>query len=514
MRRFVLALLLSTGASNAQSFDAVDVHASITSSTTVYMRGGVMRGGRMEIRTGSLLDLISLAYDVGTTKVVGGPTWLGNDRFDLVAGAPASTNQETARKMLQSMLADRFALKIHKEMRPMPAFVLSPGRAKHKMKPATSDGPSTCKDVSQPAAANTGAFTELQCRNITMGQFIDTLRNFAGVYLPAAVFDETALAGAFDFDFKFHQRNQLAAAGGEATNVFDAVDRQLSLKLEPQNRPQEAMVVESINRNPTPNPPGVVSKLPPAPPAEFEVAIVKRSPPDVPPRGKVEGGRVDAEGLTLKQLIMIAWDLNNDQLVANLPKFADTNKFSITAQAPIPEGATSITEVDEISLLQMVRNLIQDRFQMKSHMEERPVEGYVLSAPKPKLDKADPAGRTECKEGPGKDGKDPRNTNPILNRLMTCTNMTMAQFAEQLPLRVNGYVRTAVLNSTGLDGPYDFTLSFSGVNLYNASTADNPNGAISLAEAADKQLGLKLALEKRPMPVLVIDHLEENPTEN
>ncbi len=516
MRPFTVLLLLSAGLLNAQSpvFEAADVHASTSTATTVYMRGGVMRGGRMEIRTGSLLDLISLAYEIDSRKIVGGPTWLGTDRFDIVAGAPAATNQETARKMLQSLLAERFGLAIHKDTRPMPAFVLSAGKSKHKMKTSAAEGPGGCKDVSQPAAANTGASTELQCRSLTMAQFTENLRNFANIYLPNAVFDETALGGAFDFDLKFHQRNQLAAAGSEGLTIFDAVDKQLSLKLEPQNRPQEAMVIESVNRNPTPNPSGVAAKIPPPPLREFEVATIKRSLPDAPQRGSVQGGRVDVDGFTLRQLIMASWDINSNNLIADLPKFADTNKFSVTARAPIPEGATDASEVDEIILLPMLQALLNDRFQMKSHLEQRPVEGYVLSAPKPKLDKADPAGRTECKEGPGKDGKDPRNTNPILNRLMTCTNMTMAQFAEQLPLRVNGYVRTAVLNSTQLDGPFDFTISFSGVNLYNASTADNPNGAISLAEAVNKQLGLKLELEKRPMEVLVIDRLEENPTEN
>jgi uncharacterized protein (TIGR03435 family) len=42
----------------------------------------------------------------------------------------------------------------------------------------------------------------------------------------------------------------------------------------------------------------------------------------------------------------------------------------------------------------------------------------------------------------------------------------------------------------------------------------DPNGALSLPDAVNKQLGLKLELKKRPMQVLVIDHVEEKPTEN
>jgi uncharacterized protein (TIGR03435 family) len=100
--------------------------------------------------------------------------------------------------------------------------------------------------------------------------------------------------------------------------------------------------------------------------------------------------------------------------------------------------------------------------------------------------------------------------------------MTMAQFAEQLPQQVNGYVHSAVLDKTGLTDAYDFTLSFSGIGILQNSLqgpgqpggAADPNGALSLPDAVSKQLGLKLELEKRPAPVLVIDHVEQKPTEN
>jgi uncharacterized protein (TIGR03435 family) len=138
--------------------------------------------------------------------------------------------------------------------------------------------------------------------------------------------------------------------------------------------------------------------------------------------------------------------------------------------------------------------------------------------------KADPTTRTGCYEGPGPDGKDPRVANPLLSRLLYCRNMTMAQFADQLPLQANGYVHSAVLDKTGLADAYDFTLSFSGIGILQnslqgpgqpgAGGAADPNGALSLSDAVSKQLGLKLELEKRPAPVLVIDHVEQKPTEN
>jgi uncharacterized protein (TIGR03435 family) len=102
--------------------------------------------------------------------------------------------------------------------------------------------------------------------------------------------------------------------------------------------------------------------------------------------------------------------------------------------------------------------------------------------------------------------------------------MTMAQFADQLPQQVNGYVHSAVLDKTGLTDAWDFTLSFSAYGILQeslrgpgqpgAGAGADPTGALSLSEAISKQLGLKLDLEKRPAPVLVIDHVEQKPTEN
>jgi uncharacterized protein (TIGR03435 family) len=86
----------------------------------------------------------------------------------------------------------------------------------------------------------------------------------------------------------------------------------------------------------------------------------------------------------------------------------------------------------------------------------------------------------------------------------------------------NGYVRAPIRDATGLDGFYDFSVNFSGINLLPgarfdpnaASASSDPNGSLTLPEAMQKQLGLKLDMEKRPFPVLVVDHAEDKPSEN
>jgi uncharacterized protein (TIGR03435 family) len=358
-----------------------------------------------------------------------------------------------------------------------------------------------------------------------MEQFAQDLHNMGFGYLANPVVDQTGLQGSWDFDIKWTGRNQLALAGADGISIFDALDKQLGLKLTAQKLPVPVVVVESVNQKPTDNPSGLATILPPRAPAEFEVATIKPSMPGATNQmGKLEHGRMDVQNFPLKTLVFIAWDINGDELLAGAPKFMDSARYDITAKGPAPPPGT---EVDFDDLRIMLRGLLEDRFQLKTHMEERPVDGYVLTAVKPKLQKADPSNRTGCKEGPGPDGKDPRIANPVLSRLLTCQNMTMAQFVDQLPNWANGYAHVTVLDSTGLTEAYDFTLSFSAVGLLRGGgipgrppgpaggdTASDPNGAVSLPEAVNRQLGLKLELKKRPMQVLVIDHIEEKPTEN
>jgi len=233
----------------------------------------------------------------------------------------------------------------------------------------------------------------------------------------------------------------------------------------------------------------------------------------------------------MRQLISIAWDINMDELVANAPKWIDDTKYSILAKTTTAvSGSGAAMNVDIDDLKAMVRALITERFKLKTHYEDRQVTAYTLISDKPKLTKADPANRTGWKEGPAPDSKDQRTA--ILGRMITAKNMTMAQFAEDLQRMANGYIRVPVEDQTGLEGAYDFTLVFTPINILNAGRgrggADpaaaggganlpapaDPTGALSLYDAVNRQLGLKLEMRKRNMPVLVIDHIEEKPVDN
>ena len=531
-------IALMSGAAFGQSaeaapkFELADVHPSArTTNQNPFMSGGVLRGGRYDLRRASMVQLISTAYGVDADKVLGGPNWLELDRFDVVARAPANTSPETIKLMLQALLSDRFNLVVRKDNRALPAFVLTVGKGKPKLKEAEGSGATGCQAV--PEKTEPGVlphFGILQCHQETMEAFARVL---SGMGLTAPVVDSTGLKGSWDLDLKFTPRVLLATAGADGITIEDALDKQLGLKLEPQKVSTPVIVVDSVNEKPSPNAPGVITSLPPAPPAEFEVADIKPSAPDAQQMGRIQpGGRLDLQGFTLKMLINIAWDINDDEMLAGGPKFLDSTRFNVIAKtSSATSGQANAPNIDIDDLRLMLRALLTERFKLATHMEDRPVSAYTLTAGKPKLKPADTSNRTGWKEGPAAASKDPRDTTPILSRLVTCQNMTMAQFAEQLPRIASGYIHSAVQDDTGIEGAFDFTLSFSPAGIIQAAgrggpgrggdappasgatpSASDPSGALSLFDAVSKQLGLKLEMHKRPLPVLVIDHVEEKPT--
>jgi uncharacterized protein (TIGR03435 family) len=359
------------------------------------------------------------------------------------------------------------------------------------------------------------------------------------------VVDQTELKGAWDFTFRYTPKIPAGIqTTGESIPIFDALDKQLGLKVEPSTVPMPVIVVDSVNQKPAPNPPDVEKSFPPLP-TEFEVAEIKPSAPAPNggrggaggPRPEIKNGRIFLPGITLKNLIQVAWDVNGDDMMVGAPKWMEEDRFDVIAKAPsgVAVGdlapSRSAVPVNIDALRPMIQALVVDRFKLATHREERPVNAYVLSANKPKLKKADPTSRTKWQEGAAPDTKNSKNSNPSLGRLVTCQNMTMAQFAELIPNIAPGYVHTDVADATGLEGGWDFTFSFSPAGVLqiagvkggdaaapsagsNAPEASDPSGAISLFDALNKQLGLKLEARKRPMSVLVIDHVERKPVDN
>ena len=218
-------------------------------------------------------------------------------------------------------------------------------------------------------------------------------------------------------------------------------------------------------------------------------------------------------------LIEEAWDIPwapTNEVLPGAPKWVDSSRFDIVAKTAPGEGGVSNSDIRR-----MLRALLIERFRMVTHYEDRLGPTYELVAAHPKLKEADPSRRTGCTVDHNLE------LGPALSRLIICQNTTMAQFADQLQRLALEYTNwTRSHRHHGDQGAWDFSVRFSPPSLLQntgggGNTADpsgaapaDPNGAISLFDALQKQLGLKLEMRKRMTPMLVIDHIEEKPTDN
>lgn len=530
------------GAENETAFEIADVHIS-PKSYTAFFRSSGPRGGRYEIHNATMVDLIRMAYEMEPDKILGGPSWLESDRFEVIGKTPPDATLESVRPMLRALLADRFGLVVRKDSKPLPAYALTAGK-KPKLQKADGTGDTGCKPQSQqggegsirmvmngsPLTLGPGATILYSCRNMTMPAFAGQLRGMMFSTLGTSpVTDKTGLEGAWNFDLKWSMQMMGFVGmmdGSERITMSDAIEKQLGLKLEKEDVPTPVLIVEKANEKPAPNPPGVADALPAIPaPKEFDVAVIKPSASDF--RGgrfQIQpGGRVTIVAMPMHFLLNQALTANSDEQMSGVPKWADSTRFDI-------EAKTSVAiSYDRESLGPLLRALLEERFGLKTHTEERPVTTYTLVATKPKMKKADPSERTYCKNT-----QPPPGTPPALSRMITCQNITMERFADQLQNFAGGYLSWPVTDSTELSGGYDFTLGFSPQGYAQLLQmgrggrgggggavpggpeveAADPGGAVTLFEALEKQLGLKLEPRKRNMPVTVIDSLNETPTEN
>ena len=527
-------------------FEIADVHLS-PKTANAFVRTAAPRNGRYEIKNATMLDLIRIAWGFDADKILGGPNWLELDRFDVIAKLPSVAAADAAKTMLQSLLHDRFKLVVRTDTRPLPSWALAVGK-QPRLKEADGSGSTGCKlqtgsgppgegggrlITSGPDGTATminlgpGAMIRYSCRNMTTTAFAEGLRSMMGVSLGTnPVLDETGLKGIWNFDVKWSLPFIGLANGGEQVSVADAIEKQLGLKLESRQIPKPVIVVESLNRTPGVNPPGVAEALPPIPaPAEFEVADVKLASPELQGTPRMMGCRMMpggrrfvCDGMPMRLVIGRAFNTNNNDQIVGLPSWADTVRLDITAKAPAEAVTGAGLDMDAVA--PMLRALLAERFKMTYHSEERPMPAWSLVAAKPKMKKADPDSRIFCKTGVAPPGAPPGS------QTVTCQNATMALFAERLQNLAQG-LNWPILDATGIEGGWDFTLTFSRLPVTigpgrsgdaglpgGLPVASDPGGGYTIFEAIEKQLGLKLESQKRPMPVIVIDHLEHKPTDN
>jgi len=198
-------------------------------------------GGRFTANI-ALRFIIQRAYDVRDFQLLGGPDWL-NQRYAIQAKAPeGSFSEAQLRLMLQALLAERFQLKTHRETKEIPVYALVVGKSGSKVQAAKEEGGIFVGRSSITAKGAT--FTKLV---IALSRLLDR-----------PVLDETQMAGNYDFKLHYDQGSvglpynapgvARPESDGMEPSIFTAVQEQLGLKLDPQKRPIEVLVIDSIER--------------------------------------------------------------------------------------------------------------------------------------------------------------------------------------------------------------------------------------------------------------------------
>jgi len=527
-----IALLAPFTFAQQPGFDLADVHLSNTPRWFAQNNGGSVRDGRYVNRDATLLQLIEAAYSVTEDNVAGGPGWLDTDIFDVIAKVPDGTTPATAKLMLQSLLAERFGLVARNDKAPLPRFVLTVGKGGSKLKPATGSGDGGCQqqqvggapgraDVRDPSSLPNIKAT---CHNLTSGQIAENLHQMAGgpinTYLPREVFDSTGLEGKWDFELEFTPIAILDLKGHDGIPLAEAVAKQLGLNLELKDVPVPALVVESANRKPTPNPPGVSTNLGLAA-ARFEAAVIKPANPDERVPGGFRGSELRFVA-NLKNLIAQAFFIQpnaQDDEIIGLPKSAISQRWDITAKLPATGDGAPVAgglrpqPPQRTVVMEMMRGLLADQFEMKVHRENREVTVYAMTVSgKPKMTQALGTERMSCKA-------DPNAVKPFpdMVTMVRCTNITMAEFAENLE-QVTGYFDHPIVDATGLKGGWNFLFGFSRNQAPRPPNAGQPGDAadsigMTSYEAVERMLGVKLVKQKRSIPVIVVDHIDDKPVE-
>ncbi len=262
--------------------------ASIRPSATIAGPQGQMSiglhvdGAQVRISALTLKDYLGRAYGMKVSQIFG-PDWIGSDRFDIAATIPAGDTQAQVPGMLQSLLAERFQLKFHREKREFQVYALVAGKGPLKLRLLPDEDASGAPQAVNVAAAGSeaGINTNLgngaswtfvpnrfEARKLTMGQLATAIERFAD----RPVVDMTGLKGKYDLEFDINPEDYQpmlirvavnagatlppqalrALDGYSITSLSDALQK-VGLRLELRKAPLDVIVVDEARKTPTEN---------------------------------------------------------------------------------------------------------------------------------------------------------------------------------------------------------------------------------------------------------------------
>lgn len=215
-----------------------------------------VQGRRFSTKNASIKDLIDYAYMLHHSQVVGGPSWLESDKYDVTAETDQAgrITQGQGRSMVQHLLADRFAFAFHRDRRTLPVYQITVGKGGLKLTPGAGD-------ANGFGTFGFPGYGAMQVNNSTISEFANFLQRYV---LDRPVLNETGIEGRYTFhldwtpdDSQFPGRtDQLRSIPADRTfeppDIFAAMQSQLGLHMAAKKTSADVLVVDRVDR-PSPN---------------------------------------------------------------------------------------------------------------------------------------------------------------------------------------------------------------------------------------------------------------------
>jgi uncharacterized protein (TIGR03435 family) len=196
-----------------------------------------------------------------TVKIEGGPAWVNTDEFRIDATASSAINPSVMDgPMMQSLLEERFKLKVHRETREVPVYALEGTKGRLKAPPAKvacfvpgSGRPTWRPGVDQPppfCGAGKPVQGGIEIHGVTMTQFC--LAAWRAAMLDRNIIDRTGIAGRFDFDLRWPSEDEDLRTADDRLYLLQGALSRIGLKLVAAKGPGEFIVIDHAER-PTAN---------------------------------------------------------------------------------------------------------------------------------------------------------------------------------------------------------------------------------------------------------------------
>jgi uncharacterized protein (TIGR03435 family) len=188
--------------------------------------------------------LLMQAFQIRLWDIAGAPSWFDDERFDATAKADHPVSREETREMMRTLLADRFHLQFHHEMRPATLYALMVDKPGKLQRSADQTGMGTIRGLGR---------LKFQGAKTSMPE----LCQFIGNWTQLRVIDKTGLDGFYDFTLGFIPPEGLyglppGVEKPDYPDIFHALKEQLGLKLEQQKGEADMFVIDHIEK-PTAN---------------------------------------------------------------------------------------------------------------------------------------------------------------------------------------------------------------------------------------------------------------------